>query len=798
MPSYLATSNNDAIKTAEQVLLDGTQTIAGVEDVLVDGQSVVRDNVAHIDLSGKQDKLTVTQDLTLSGAELGVNKEKIQEKLSAGNNIEIIDNVISAKAVQPNIDSIAVNGTALIPDENKQVNIIIDKATIDLANVDNTSDINKPVSTAQQNAIDAVQNNLDDETTRAKAAEASLLSAVTDETTRAKKVEGELDGKITAETNRASEMETSLQTKLNAEIADRKSGDTGLSTRIDNEVTRAQAAEGENASAVNGIKALIPNQASSTNQLADKDFVNSSVNAVAATFRGNFATKAALDAWQVANPNVAKKNDYAIVQQDETHSNQQWRYLYQDDGWDAQYKVNDAPFTEAQNKAINSGATKDIIDSVANKLNKSDVLNASGSATDKPISQNAATQAAQNVQSNLEAHINNNNNPHRVTAAQVGLGNVENTSDADKPISTAQQTALDAKLDKVTTTTAAKQVYAKNADGTQGMTNVGGTADDDIATVKQMNGAIATAVEAGVSGCERTDNKVTAVTGTGSDVQYPSTKAVVDYVSSTGPYHITISDYTGTITQEQYDKLKADNNSYIYIKKADAIAIKVINWTSGLYYNAAVGVRQYEMYVKTDLEYTVNLIDLERQDNKQSVITGTGNDIQYPSTKAVIDYVAEHSGKAYHVELTGDSGTITTEQYNALLADNDSYVLHTVGVAVMRLARAVKVEGAQTGSLQYQKFIGGIARTITIQASGAWEKTETTYQPTSDKTTSISDKSTDNEYPSAKAVYAYSQTIQTNAQTYATTAETNAKAYADSLIGNVNEWLTKIDSGEGV
>ena len=36
-------------------------------------------------------------------------------------------------------------------------------------------------------------------------------------------------------------------------------------------------------------------------------------------------------------------------------------------------------------------------------------------------------------------------NPHEVTAAQVGLGNVNNTSDANKPVSTATQAALDLK-----------------------------------------------------------------------------------------------------------------------------------------------------------------------------------------------------------------------------------------------------------------------------------------------------------------------------------------------------------------
>lgn len=50
------------------------------------------------------------------------------------------------------------------------------------------------------------------------------------------------------------------------------------------------------------------------------------------------------------------------------------------------------------------------------------------------------------VQTNLETHINNKTNPHEVTKAQVGLGNVDNTADTDKPISTATQTALDAKF----------------------------------------------------------------------------------------------------------------------------------------------------------------------------------------------------------------------------------------------------------------------------------------------------------------------------------------------------------------
>lgn len=56
-----------------------------------------------------------------------------------------------------------------------------------------------------------------------------------------------------------------------------------------------------------------------------------------------------------------------------------------------------------------------------------------------------ADAAAGDVQEALDDHIEDANNPHQVTAAQVGLGNVDNTADADKPISDATQSALDEK-----------------------------------------------------------------------------------------------------------------------------------------------------------------------------------------------------------------------------------------------------------------------------------------------------------------------------------------------------------------
>ena len=46
------------------------------------------------------------------------------------------------------------------------------------------------------------------------------------------------------------------------------------------------------------------------------------------------------------------------------------------------------------------------------------------------------------LETKVNKHIANKSNPHTVTKTQVGLGNVNNTSDADKPVSTAQATAI--------------------------------------------------------------------------------------------------------------------------------------------------------------------------------------------------------------------------------------------------------------------------------------------------------------------------------------------------------------------
>lgn len=113
----------------------------------------------------------------------------------------------------------------------------------------------------------------------------------------------------------------------------------------------------------------------------------------------------------------------------------------------------------------------------------------------------ASELAAAASESQIASHLINTSNPHSVTKAQVGLGNVDNTSDINKPVSTAVQTALDNKqpLDATLTslasvaTSADNIIYATAADTftTTTLSAFGRTLIDDVdaATARTTLGA---------------------------------------------------------------------------------------------------------------------------------------------------------------------------------------------------------------------------------------------------------------------------------------------------------------------
>ena len=124
---------------------------------------------------------------------------------------------------------------------------------------------------------------------------------------------------------------------------------------------------------ISDINSKIPSAASSSNKLADVDFVNSSINNMAAFYvtsdvAGNpFATRAALVSgpWYFRGElREPTQNDYALVTEDETHDDETSRFMFDGDQWVWQYTLNNTRFTQAQLDAINSGATESLINQI--------------------------------------------------------------------------------------------------------------------------------------------------------------------------------------------------------------------------------------------------------------------------------------------------------------------------------------------------------------------------------------------------------------------------------------------------
>lgn len=95
-------------------------------------------------------------------------------------------------------------------------------------------------------------------------------------------------------------------------------------------------------------------------------------------------------------------------------------------------KVPSADQLEAGEIAINNFAGNEFIS----------ILNSEGEVVSHSLSDKL-----DDAKDALNKHQARNDNPHGVTKEQVGLGNVDNTADLEKPLSTAQAAALNSKLD---------------------------------------------------------------------------------------------------------------------------------------------------------------------------------------------------------------------------------------------------------------------------------------------------------------------------------------------------------------
>lgn len=125
---------------------------------------------------------------------------------------------------------------------------------------------------------------------------------------------------------------------------------------------------------VSNILELVPTQASDINQLADKDFVNSTVGTNTAFFRGTFDSLSDLQAYSGELTN----NDYAfvviydsVVPTEVVSYN---RYKYDGSSWVFEYTLNNSSFTMNQWSAINSGITSGQVSLITTALQAKDLV----------------------------------------------------------------------------------------------------------------------------------------------------------------------------------------------------------------------------------------------------------------------------------------------------------------------------------------------------------------------------------------------------------------------------------------
>lgn len=139
------------------------------------------------------------------------------------------------------------------------------------------------------------------------------------------------------------------------------------------------------ATQLNKVTELIPNTATVDNQLADKNFVNSSISTATAEFRGTVVNLDDL------NNLIADINDYAFYKHKDENGNTVFdRYKFNDQ-WDYEYTLNNSSFTAEQWGAINSEITSSLVNTIkdnATALNNLSEVAKTGSYVDlidKPI-----------------------------------------------------------------------------------------------------------------------------------------------------------------------------------------------------------------------------------------------------------------------------------------------------------------------------------------------------------------------------------------------------------------------------
>lgn len=237
------------------------------------------------------------------------------------------------------------------------------------------------------------------------------------------------------------------------------------------------------------------------------------------------------------------------------------------------------------------------------------------------------------VQTNLETHINNKSNPHEVTKDQVGLGNVDNTSDANKPISNATQTALNGKF-SATDGNALKQRVDKIPELVA--TEITVDSDNDSVNISLDKTSI---VDGTLSG---TTININSATASKAGILVPTDKSKIDKIITNG---------NGT-------KYLSDNGTYKEV--------------SGGSSSSDINIIELQ-----DIRDIISIVYHEKDRASSDISSVFGGSANFRSI--VNDILKTHTRYFFHVKDTPDTNCIQLSGVNTWKnIDNTQYELHFI------------------------------------------------------------------------------------------------------------------------
>ena len=237
------------------------------------------------------------------------------------------------------------------------------------------------------------------------------------------------------------------------------------------------------------------------------------------------------------------------------------------------------------------------------------------------------------VQTNLETHINNKSNPHEVTKDQVGLGNVDNTSDANKPISTATQNALNSKFN-ASDGNALKQRVDNIPELVA--TDITVDSDNDSVNISLDKTSI---VDGTLSG---TTININSATASKAGILVPTDKSKIDKIITNG---------NGT-------KYLSDNGTYKEV--------------SGGSSSSDINIIELQ-----DIRDIISIVYHEKDRASSDISSVFGGSANFRSI--VNDILKTHTRYFFHVKDTPDTNCIQLSGVNAWKnIDNTQYELHFI------------------------------------------------------------------------------------------------------------------------